>query len=50
MGICLLDPLLDQCDTELFIENCLSWLKTITQILQVRGLQNGNYTNSFLFM
>ena len=38
MGICLLGCLVEQCDTELFSENCLSWLKTLIQILQVKAV------------
>ena len=34
IGICLLDCLVEQCQTELFNENCLTWLQILVQILQ----------------
>jgi hypothetical protein len=40
MGICLLGCLVEQCQTELFNEHCLSWLKILVQILQVGMSEN----------
>ncbi|KAK2566628.1 hypothetical protein P5673_009275, partial [Acropora cervicornis] len=34
IGVCLLGTTIDQCDTDTFTKNCVSWVRTILQLIQ----------------